>query len=140
MKVIDANVAAKWYMPEPGEGSAQDVLESQDILLAPAVIRLEVLAAIVRCVRDKRSTAAEAEQRCNRWHELLNERGLVCIDDGELLPDAIPLSLELKHYLFDCLYLATCIKYDATLVTFDADLAKKAKASSVRCQLLKEVS
>jgi predicted nucleic acid-binding protein len=137
--VVDANVAAKWYMPEPGEASAQDVLESQDVLLAPSIIRLEVLAAIVRCVRDQRSTVAEAELRCNRWHELLDERGLITVQDDQLLADAIRLSLTLKHYLFDCLYLAVCLKYEATLVTFDADLAKKAKAASVRCQLLKEV-
>ena len=139
MKVIDANVAAKWYMPEPGENSAQALLESQDILLAPSIIHLEVLAAIVRCVRDQRSTVAEAELRCKRWHELLDDRGLVIVEEGKLVANAIRLSLTLKHYLFDCLYLAACIEYDAVLVTFDADLAKKAKSASVQGQLLKEL-
>ena len=138
MKVVDANVAVKWHIPEPGDLIAQTILSSEEVLLAPAAIRLEVLSTIVRCVRDKRSTAAEAEFRCEAWQSQLDDREIILCNDDELLKDAISLGISLKHYVVDCLYLEACRKFDATLVTFDAELARKAKQVGVRCELLKE--
>ncbi len=138
MKVVDANVVVKWFVPEPGEAIAQELLLTQEILIAPSIIRLEVLAAIIRCVRDKRSTVTEAELRCGKWLSQLDDRAIVTVDDNELLGDAISLGLKHKHHLFDCLYLALCKRLDATLVTFDEELSKRAKLASIVCQLIKE--
>jgi predicted nucleic acid-binding protein len=138
VKVVDANVAVKWFVPESGEEQAQSLLLSQSMLVAPSIIRLEVLAAIVRCVRDQRSNAAEAQHRCNRWQEHLEDRSVVIIDDNELIAEAVKISLAIKHQLFDCLYLAACQRVDATLVTFDDELSKRAKRASIKCELLKE--
>lgn len=138
MKVIDANVAVKWYVPEPGDGFAQALLQSQEVLVAPSIIRLEVLAAIVRCVRDRRSSPAEAEHRCLRWQEQLEDRAIVTVNDSDLLDEAIQLAVKVKHQLFDCLYLALCQKFNATLVTFDATLSTRAKLASINVDLLKE--
>ncbi len=138
MKVVDANVVVKWFVPEPGEAIAQELLLTQEILIAPSIIRLEVLAAIMRCVRDKRSTVTEAELRCRKWLSQLDDRAIVTVDDCELLSDAISLGMKVKHQLFDCLYLALCKRLDATLVTFDEELSKRAKLASIVCQLIKE--
>lgn len=138
MKVVDANVAVKWHVPEPGDSIATAILSSEEVLLAPAAIRLEVLSTIVRCVREKRSTAAEAELRCDAWQSQLDDREIILCNDEELLKAAISLGITLKHYVVDCLYLEACRKYDATLVTFDAELARKAKQIGVHCELLKE--
>lgn len=138
MKVVDANVAVKWHVPEPGDLISQTILSSEEVLLAPTAIRLEVLSTIVRCVRDKRSTAAEADFRCEAWLSQLEDREIILYNDDELLKDAISLGISLKHYVVDCLYLAACRKFDATLVTFDAELARGAKKVGVRCELLKE--
>ena len=66
------------------------------------------------------------------------DREIILCNDDELLNDAISLGISLKHFVVDCLYLAACRKFDATLVTFDAELARKAKQVGVRCELLKE--
>ena len=138
MKVVDANVAVKWHVPEPGDSVAQSILLSDEVLLAPAVIRLEVLSTIVRCVRDDRSTAEEAGYRCEAWKSQLDEREIILCNDDELLADAISLGISLKHHLVDCLYLVACKRFDASLVTFDVELARKAKRVNVPCELLKE--
>ena len=46
MIVIDANVAAKWLLPEPGSEAAVALQEGPQQLFAPDLIRLEVAAAI----------------------------------------------------------------------------------------------
>lgn len=138
MKVVDANVAVKWHVPEAGDSIAQTILTSEEVILAPTAIRLEVLSTIVRCVRDKRSTAAEAEFRCEAWQAQLDDREIILCNDDELLKDAISLAISLKNYVVDCLYLAACRKFDATLVTFDGELSKRAKLASIRFELLKE--
>jgi predicted nucleic acid-binding protein len=51
MIVVDANVAAKWYLPELGSEAALELMDGASPLFAPDLIRLEVLAAITRCVR-----------------------------------------------------------------------------------------
>ena len=138
MKVVDANVAVKWHVPEAGDSIAQTILASEEVLLAPTAIRLEVLSTIVRCVREKRSSASEAEFRCAAWQTQLDDREIILCNDDELLKDAISLGISLKHYVVDCLYLAACRKFDATLVTFDEELSKKAQLASIQYELLKE--
>jgi predicted nucleic acid-binding protein len=138
VKVVDANVAVKWHVSEPGDFIAESILESKEVLLAPAIIRLEVLNAIVRCVRDKRSSADEAGLRCEAWLAQLKDREIILCDEEELLKDAISLGISLKHSVADCLYLAACRRFDATLLTFDEELSKRAKLASIKCELLKE--
>src|SRR5262245_39797495 len=52
MIVVDASIAAKWYLNEPGSAQAAAILTSDDVLLAPALIRLEVNGAIIRRYRE----------------------------------------------------------------------------------------
>jgi predicted nucleic acid-binding protein len=50
MTVVDASVAVKWYFPEPGAEAAESVGLGSEELVAPALIRVEVAAAITRKV------------------------------------------------------------------------------------------
>jgi predicted nucleic acid-binding protein len=138
VKVVDANVAAKWHIPELGDSIAQTILSSNEVLLAPAAIRLEVMSTIMRCVHDNRSSAVEAEHRCEAWQSQLEDREIILLSDDELLKAAIGISISLKHYLVDCLYLEACRRTEAPLVTFDEELARKAKQIGVRCELMSE--
>ena len=47
MMVIDANVAAKWYLREPGSMEAKAFLRLQEKLIAPEIIKLEVLGETI---------------------------------------------------------------------------------------------
>ena len=56
MIVVDANVAVKWYVPEPGCDDAKLLLMSNEAIVAPALIRLEVLAAILSGIRKRKES------------------------------------------------------------------------------------
>lgn len=105
MKVIDANVAAKWNLPERGHELARSFMRTEEALIAPAVIRMEVVSAIVRSVSDKRSTPEEAELRCKAWLEQLADRAIMTFEEDDLFPAAMRLGIKHSHYFIDCLYL-----------------------------------
>jgi predicted nucleic acid-binding protein len=134
--VVDANVAAKWYMPERGSEAALDLMAGPVPLVAPDLIRLEVLAAITRRVRTGEATVEESEQRCQHWRRHLHAGAVTLIPEDELLDEAVRLSMQARHTLQDCLYLAAARRLDATLITADEPFHRRAKPSYKRMTLL----
>ncbi|HTU22712.1 MAG TPA: type II toxin-antitoxin system VapC family toxin [Gemmataceae bacterium] len=127
MIVIDANVAAKWYMPERGTEAALELLDSPDQLYAPELIRLEVLAAITRRVRKGESTVEEARSMRHDWFKHLHEGAVRLILESDVLQDATELSMNVRHTLQDCLYLAAATRLDAALITADRPFHDRVK-------------
>jgi predicted nucleic acid-binding protein len=136
MIVIDANVAAKWYMPERGTEAALALLSSPDQLYAPELIRLEVLAAITRRVRKDESTIEEARSMRHDWLRHLHEGAVSLIPESDLLQEATELSMSVRHTLQDCMYLAAARHLGAGLITADRPFWKRASPSYKRLTLL----
>ena len=82
MKVVDASVAVKWLVPEAGSLTAQALLAGLEKLAAPALIRVEVAAAVTRKVRLNELTEAEARTACELWSSAL-VRGVVTLSRDE---------------------------------------------------------
>ncbi len=137
MIVVDANVAAKWYLPEVGTDAALELMEGPSRLIAPELVRLEVLAAISRCVRTGEAGLEETKKRCGDWLRHLRTGAITLISEGELLDAALTLSLEIKHNLQDCLYLAAARHADATLITADRTFRNRAFPFDNRIALLR---
>ena len=108
MIVIDASVAAKWFLPEVGSDEAVKLQEGPSELIGPELIRMEVAGAITRRVRDKGRPLppAEALRHYAVWFRLLEQATIGLIPESEILNDAIKLSVEVRHPLHDCIYLA----------------------------------
>ncbi len=136
MIVVDANVAAKWYMPERGSEAALDLLTSTNPLVAPELIRLEVLAALTRRIRTGEATVKETEKRCLDWRRHLQAGAISLIPESDLLDDAVRLAMKIRHTLQDCLYLAAAKRLDAQLVTADEPFYTRAKPSFERISFL----
>ena len=121
MIVIDANVAAKWLLPEPGSDAAVALQEGPHHLFAPDLIRLEVSAALARRVKAAKDPLPpdEAVRRYRKWLDLLNRAVITLIPESELLDQAMDLAVEIKHSLQDCMYLAAARGLKATLITAD---------------------
>jgi predicted nucleic acid-binding protein len=136
--VIDASVAAKWLLPEAGSREAVALQEGPQELFAPDLIRLEVAAAIARRVRIDKDPLppAEAVNRYGKWLRLLDRAVITLIPEAELLDRAVDLSVEIKHPLQDCLYLAAAKGLDAPLVTADEPFQKRAARFYGRISLL----
>jgi predicted nucleic acid-binding protein len=123
MIVVDASVAAKWFLPEIGSAAAVELQEGPDQLIAPDLIRMEVAGSITRRMRvdkkEERLAADVALSRCAKWFRLLDEATVSLIPEAELLQEAVKLSVEIKHTLQDCMYLAAARGLNARLVTAD---------------------
>ena len=120
MIVIDASIAAKWYLHEPGSLEAAAFFTSDTTLLAPALIRIEVTGAILRRFREGLLSRERAVEACDMWDADLTAGAVQVVPDDELLAPARDIALRIKHAIQDCLYLAAAVEAGgARLVTAD---------------------
>ena len=134
--VVDASVAAKWFMPEEGSGAALQLLNSDTSLAGPSLLRVEVAAAITRKVRLREMEAGDALEAVDSWLLSLARNMVTLYADEADLPAASRLATELKHPLQDCLYLALAIRLETALITADSKFAKRARTAYPNTLLL----
>jgi len=120
MIVVDANVAAKWYLNEPGSAEAAAILTSDSILLAPALIRIEVTGAFIRHYREGKLSRQRAGEACELWEADLAAGAVRLMPDDTLMEQARALAFDIRHAIQDCLYLAAAVSAGhVRLVTTD---------------------
>ncbi|MFT3786007.1 MAG: type II toxin-antitoxin system VapC family toxin [Tepidisphaeraceae bacterium] len=128
--VIDASVAVKWLVPEPGADAAKAWLSTSSRLIAPGLLAVEVASALLRRMRDGTLSPHYTRQALDAWQAILGDEVVTLTSDELLLGPAIELSFEIRHPLADCLYLSLAESADAVLLTSDHTLHKRA---SKRC-------
>jgi predicted nucleic acid-binding protein len=119
MLVVDASVAVKWFLDEPGDREARTLVEGPEPLIAPQLIVAEVLNAIWR-----RLIAGEADVR--QGPRVASALPKVLAQVHALAPlaaRALEIAAELRHPAYDCFYLALAEDQSAKLVTADRRLA-----------------
>ena len=112
--VIDASVALKWVLDEPGKDAAELLLDEE--LIAPSLWLLEAANALWRRVRRGEITGEEATERLA---ELFNAPVTTVPIESDLVA-AAELANALNHPVYDCLYLALAIREGAYVVTADS--------------------
>lgn len=117
--VLDASVLVKLFIDEPLSDCAETVVADHALILAPELTRLEVAGGITRKVRQGQLPRAAAEEKLRLWHEFVQLGNLRLTPNHELQPATEQLSLELRHPLADCLYLAVAEQHRAPLITAD---------------------
>lgn len=123
--VIDASVAAKWVLPEAGEGDARAILARAEALHAPALLPLELDSLLTRRVRRREISAAEA----GRDRAALAAIPMILHDMTILRAAAWRIALETGQTIYDCLYVALAVDIGAPLITADQRLANGLRAS-----------
>ena len=117
--IVDASVAVKWVLVEPGGHQALALLQSfaggETDLIAPRLIQEEVASALTKRFRRRQITRAQAE---NAFAEFLEHRPAL-LDTSDDVRRALALSLEHHIGLWDSVYLALAIRTRADLVTAD---------------------
>ena len=112
--VIDASVALKWVLDEPGKEAADALLDEE--LIAPSLWLLEAANALWRRTQRGEISGQEAKARLT---ELYNAPVATnSIEDD--LPAAADLANILGHPVYDCLYLAMAIRVNTYVVTADS--------------------
>lgn len=114
--IVDASVAVKWVIEEEGSEMARRL--SRIPLEAPDLLLVECANILWKKVRLGDLERAEATERLDR----LLRAPVRLVASRELLPPALELSLELRHPIYDCLYLALAQRRGVPLVTADERL------------------
>lgn len=119
--VVDASVALKWVLEEPGSEAALRL--RQENLVAPALWLVE--AANVLWLRV-RIGDVDADEAAARYRELVSAP-VTSLPNEPLLPEALQLATKIAHPVYDCLYLALALREDSHVVTADRRFARVAE-------------
>ena len=128
--VVDASVAVKWVVQEPGTAEALALRKYR--LSAPELLVPECANILWKKVRRKELSVAQA---------LIGAR-LLERADVELAPMRNPvaaatrLAISLNHPAYDCLYLTLARTIGAVFITADERLIRRTKATNLGARVL----
>ncbi len=129
--VLDASVAVKLVVDEPGTPQAVHVLHRPATRLAPDWMRLEVASALWNKVRRGSLEDWDARERLAAVDGFIDE--FACAT--QMLDEAFDLSLSLGHPVYDCMYLALAMRDDASVITADHDFVGAARRSGLEARV-----
>jgi predicted nucleic acid-binding protein len=120
--VLDSNVGVKWVLPEDlsvkALGVRDEFVQGLHELLAPDVFLVEAAHALTRAQRQGKVTPAEVNSFMGDLLTTLPQLHA----HRPLLARAIEISLQRRHGVYDCLYVALAEREGCLLLTADAKL------------------
>ena len=119
--VVDASVAVKWFIPEEHSDVAELLLDENFDLAVPRLFFSEFGNILwKKFTRDELSHEDVVDAARG-----LRSAMLTPVADEWLLDAAIALACELKHPVYDCVYLALADSLETAVVTADQKFANK---------------
>ncbi len=112
--IVDASVAFKWVVEEPGSEDAIGWIGRQE-LIAPTLVHAEVGNALWKRVR--REEIINDGQVGERLADLA--RYLRTVDETPFMARALELAIDLQHPVYGCIYLALAEALKDELLTAD---------------------
>jgi predicted nucleic acid-binding protein len=124
--VVDASVAAKWFLPEDREALVSEALALLDKydreevqFVVPDLFYVETASAIWKAVRAGRVSRAFGDQAL----DLLTQREFSTVASLKLLDSAFQIATAHGRTVYDCLYVALAVQTNSQLITADERLA-----------------
>jgi predicted nucleic acid-binding protein len=124
--VIDASVAAKWFLPARGETLAEEAVEllgryaqGKVRFVVPDLFWAEFGNILWKATRLGRLTEAAADSAI----EAMRDRKLPTVSSMSLLAQAFAIATAFDRTVYDSLYVALAVEGKAQLVTADERLA-----------------
>ena len=126
--VLDASVAAAWFLPDKLSAVAEQLFEGERPLLAPDLLATEVGNAIFTKTRQGVAPAGHARMapRALRSHGQI-----IWFAVPPLLEDAASIAEDKRHPICDCVYLVLARQQSAALATFDKRLSEIARSLAI---------
>lgn len=128
MIVIDASVIVKLLTEEPGSAQAMQVVLDHPERWAPDLVYLEVASALSKKVRYAGLPIGKVDPALKAMSHFID----VQTEAVALIPAAVSLSIELKHAVYDCIYLALAIEQNGRLLTSDRKFVERLRQSQYR--------
>lgn len=113
--VVDASVAAKWFLPEPDAPAALRLMDGRRRLVAPDLIRAEVGNILWKLHARRLLSADEASEIIGHFLSV----PLEIYDSTSLLANALEIAMATGRTVYDSLYLALAVALDAKVITAD---------------------
>ena len=130
--VVDASVAAKWFLPAEGETLTDEALEllyryttGQIRLIVPDLFWAEFGNILWKAVRQGRWTRDAADTAI----AAMKDRNLPTVPSSALLEEAFAIANAFQRTVYDSLYVALAIVSKAQLLTADERLARALAAT-----------
>lgn len=113
--VVDAGVAAKWFLPEPDAAAALRLLNGRHRLAAPDLIRAEFGNIVWKLHARGTLGTNEASEMIEHFLSM----PLQIHDSTYLLAPALEIAVTTHRTVYDGLYLALAVELDGTVITAD---------------------
>lgn len=123
--VIDASVALKMFVDEPGSDDAVRLLSSGEPLVAPDLVVAELCNAAWRLWRLGELTERQTDIIAEKAPMLFAER----VAHEVLSSMATHMAVALAHPAYDCFYLALAELRDCQVVTADRRFSRRVHGS-----------
>lgn len=124
--VVDASVAIKWVVEEPGTDAALSI-RAAGRLVAPDLWVTECANILWKKVRRGEFSADQALAAA----ELLEAAGVEVMAGEPALSQVVRLATTLDHPAYDCVYLALAADNGWTMVTADDRLLERLRGTSL---------
>jgi predicted nucleic acid-binding protein len=121
MIVVDASVALKWVIEEPGRAEAEALAAEAD-LAAPDLLLMEVANTLWMHVRRRLLSAQAAEES----YRLFSRVPIALTPIPDLINDARRIALTLDLTVYDAAYVALARRQGAQLATADKKMGRRA--------------
>ena len=128
--VVDASVAIKWVIAEPGYERARTL--RQHSLIAPDLLYAECANVLWRKWRRREISEDEAEIAA----QALQQADLVVVSARGYAARAVTIAVTLDHPACDAMYLAVAEAFGLRVVTADDQLIRKAEQSATRVRAM----
>ena len=126
--VVDASVLFKSVVREDDSDKAISFLEKHDGFLAPDLIYAEIGNTLWKYEKAKSLMASDVMtiyENCFQAFETI-------VPMHELAAEALAISLDLNHSIYDCFYVALTVQCNGKLITADKKLFQTLKNSEFK--------
>ena len=130
--VVDANVVAKWFVPEPLSEEAVRLLDEKHELASPDLLWPEIGNVLWRKARAGQLSGQEAA----RIVRALDQFPLRVFPSRLVLEGALEIALGTGRSVHDCVYVALAVALECRLVTADERLVNALAAGSLASHVM----
>ena len=119
--VVDASVACKWFVAEPGSAAAEGLLSMNRAVVAPDLVIPEVCNALWRKSATGEISATQLSAAVDDMAGFYDE----LVPTMALAAQATNIAAAMGHPVYDCFYVALAERLGSRLVTADKELIKR---------------